>query len=356
MQIWKPRYSPKQHPFGAMEDTGAGLDAVKGRWTIQGRYRTFAHVGFQNILALKESFDFGESWANIGGTFPTDHLLDISDVNAKYLGDYWLSTSNTQQNKLVTYKSSDGLNWTQQYEINLNEGAIGQGDPNYRTEVRTVRVFPLDSGIYQAAHAWRVHIPTGDVIHNKLILIKDGQIIDNQNKPVFNSNPDGIENSTFDPLYEKGFFAMPTSDSGGMDEIWRIDRNGFSMRGSIPFEPNNRRAERMFYLPKFDALFINSGRPYRMFDDGSGLSELSSEEANFMQISTTSTGLDAIYNDVNIKRSKALGDDIPGNTFEYGSIISQLGGNNEFVYSLPFKLNRRQSKHLYEIDDFIPPI
>lgn len=349
MALLKPVVGGKQHPFGVPLDvTPSQFGSSDPTIRINGKLRILAYVGSADTLGLHISNDAGFSFVNQTFTFPSDHLLDKVEIDSQYLGDLYLATTNTGTNRIFTYHSpDDGLSWNQLYDITLSS-LFGTGTWVFNSQ----RIFPTSGGLYQVVQGFRTS--GGATIDNKYAFLKDGNVLTVEAKPIVNNGLHGIKSSVYDGKYEKGFFNIPTQQTDGGDEIWRITSSGFSKVGDIPVETGLRQIAQMFYVPKYDALILRARDIWRSFDDGATLQRF--ENDAFIKgagvVGPGLTGL-AELDDASIVRTGDLFEDV-SSTFAYGDVLTGLD-SGEWHIAHVMHVWRRQSKNLLQfIEGSVP--
>lgn len=291
MPIYRPQYSPKPHPYGALKDiTPAELEALFAsanaanpsytnyRVKTSGRYRVMAYVGETTSpknLYLFVTRNAGEDWQRKDWTFGPDHIMEDGFVDSRYESNtlYFATRTFTPGGdfpSIETYISDNlGDSWAPAWSIT---------EPGY--SFNRHRIFPTSGGVYQIADAVLDESP----FTTKLLGYKDGvKVLDQTTSPQIAIG--GITVSSYTSKYNLGYFALEFTTFLGGAEIWKVSSSGFELMGKMPesaltIPPTNIRPplQQLWHLPKKGVLYaptlVQSGaRLYTSFDQGKNWKE-----------------------------------------------------------------------------------
>lgn len=373
MPIWKPGYSPRLNPYGALRDiTPEGLEDLfvqsKGgdplnppleyRIKTSGEFRIFAYfgsVGFPKTFYFYMTDDGGESWEKKEFTFPAELLVDEAFVDSTFYGnELWFQTVkllNPDRVSIETYNSQDfGETWDPAWSLS-----------ELPFKIQNHRIFPTSKGVYQVADV--IDDTTGPPFITKLIGWKDGEkVLDQVTSPLIANG--GITVSSYVSKYETGFFDLSFTTVLGGQEIWRVTgEKGFEFRGKLPESQltipiSNPRPPllQIWYLPKKGILYMptltNQGaRLYTSFDEGRTFTE----ELGGLRIAIpalTTVGRRAIFEDPvteNEFRNEGFLTELIGSSF-WKDVLDAYADGQEWHIGFEKRRTRRRSEfYLWEL-------
>lgn len=344
--LWKPRYSPRKHPFGSVEDvtpsTLSGAPLVR----TQGAYRVVVADGGQNYMRFNLSEDGGETFTSSFHEFPIGYTFDRMDIASLPLGTFYVTALKQDGSGIYVLRSDDGQSWQTIHDVDISEGTIGSGNPQFEVLTERASIFPFDGHVRIVVGARRIDGEFGTADKSYLVLIDNGDITDVLEKPPVENGLQTITSHLMNEMHGIGFFSFAINFVGG-DEIWRVDDNGFSLATTLPSDSGLVGA--MVYVPKQDTLLVSADRAFRLESLGTQVTEF--DRNLFIQGASFATpGRNVIYQDGEtgeVKRSEAFWDDYLG-ADEYGSFMNAM--ESVFPYSLrnihPLKVWRRRSKVL----------
>jgi hypothetical protein len=387
MPIYLPRYSPRQNPFGQLEDiTPPGAEVLfrqaypaaippvvpsnQIRLNLHGRYTMSYYWGTQETVPdtafhFYMTEDQGNTWRHSATQFPKTpqeyHVPRLGLTNSRYEDSeiYLAMPVNKNINlnptpAIATYKTSDkGENWNLAWDINLNQALGASG-----AQIENHSIFPTSNGIYQVLNA-SIYSSGGTWLSQLLLGFKNGQLVYSESMPFFGALK-GVQVSSYNKKHEIGFFQYGITIQTGGDSIYRVDGNGIQKTGAIPLTPSQNRSfiDYMAYVPENDTLlmatfFAQGARIYRSFNQGATFQEYpggwrinASDIINYHRrgIFENLSERDPVRNLGRTYRSHSLFDDVT-DTIEYDSVINAIDGKDRtWTFGFPLRNTRRVAR------------
>lgn len=358
MPIYRPQYSPKPHPYGALKDiTPADIEALAAahplnsyRVRVPGRHRIMAFVG--DATSLKNLYFFitknaGQSWQRKDSTFGSNHIMEDGFVESRYESDTLHFATRTftpggDFPSIETYISNNlGDSWTPAWSIT---------EPGH--SFNRHRMFVTSGGVYQVADATLDESP----FTTKLLGYKDGvKILDQLTTPQIAIG--GIGASSYSSKYNTGYFALEFTTFLGGAEIWKVSNKGFEIMGKLPESPltfpitdPRPPLRQMEHLPKKGVLYAatqaqTGARLYTSFDQGKTWKEQpGGVRINIDELSTI--GRKGILEAVSTGdkfRNEGFMQNIEGSSL-FTDILDGFSDGVDWDYGLQSRLSRRGSK------------